>query len=239
MIKRDPNLHKGHRARVKKRIMLHGLDGMNQHQIAEAMLFFSIPQGDTNELAHTLVNACGGTIVGVLNTPYKKLLKINGIGEHTACFITMCRLVAQLYLKETYNGNGSSGKIQDSADLCDYFRRVFVGIDKEEIHCAAFNAEQELIGELKVAEGGFDGVSLIPRKIFDFAADHNSSLIAIAHNHTSGSCLPSHEDVEITAELVKHLRYFDIEISDHIIIGSEGAFSMRSSQYNKTVWSDV
>lgn len=236
MAKRDPILHKGHRERMKNRILKNGFDGMNDHQIAEAMLFFSIPQGDTNETAHRLVNECGGSIVGVINTPYKKLITIKGIGAHTAHLINFIRLISQYYLKKSYIEIRHNNRINGSPDLCDYFKRVFVGTEKEELHVAAFDDDYQLIAERKIGEGGFNGVSVVPRKIFDFAAECGCTCIAIAHNHPVGSCLPSIEDVEIMIEFVKYFRYFDVKIADHIIVGNDDAFSMRSSIYKKQIW---
>ena len=236
MAKRDPILHKGHRLRMKKQVLRDGLDGLSDHQIAEVMLFYSIPQGDTNELAHRLVNECGGTITGVINTPYKKLIKIKGIGEHTAYLIDFIRKFTQIYLKRSYMYSETGDGLKGAAELSEFFRRVFVGTEKEEIHAAAFSGNHDLIAEECIAEGSFSEVPVVPRRILDFAEKHGSSSIVLAHNHPSVSCLPSHDDAKVTEELVHHLAYFDIEVADHIVVGTDGVFSMRSSVYKERIW---
>ena len=43
-------LHDGHRSRMKAEFLKGGLDHMPPHRVMELLLFYSIPQGDTNEL---------------------------------------------------------------------------------------------------------------------------------------------------------------------------------------------
>jgi len=52
-------MHDGHRQRLKNRFLEEGLDGFEDHQILELLLFFSIPRKDTNESAHTLLEKYG------------------------------------------------------------------------------------------------------------------------------------------------------------------------------------
>ena len=53
------NVHEGHRKRLKSRFLEEGLDGFDDHQVLELLLFFSIPQKNTNVLAHELVRNMG------------------------------------------------------------------------------------------------------------------------------------------------------------------------------------
>ena len=42
----------------------------------------------------------------------------------------------------------------------------------------------------------------------------------MVHNHPSGDPTPSPEDVRVTAEAVKAGQLLDIEVLDHVVIGS-------------------
>lgn len=238
MGERKPYLHRGHRARVKRQILARGLDSMNDHQVAEAMLFYAIPRGDTNELAHELINRCGGTLTGVLDTRYEDLTEIDGVGEHTAHFINFLRLIAVRYLNDSYKRSAPE-PATGSHELCELFVRSFLGSVREEIHAAAFAGNGKLICEQKLAEGSFGEVAVPPRRLLDFAAANNSSCIAIAHNHPSGNFLPSREDIEVTADYHMLLAAMDVDLTDHIIIGNEGAYSLRSSVTAGHIWGNT
>ena len=60
------SIHAGHRRRVKDEFNARGLEGWPDHRILELLLFFAIPQGDLNGLAHDLVDRFG-SLAGVLD----------------------------------------------------------------------------------------------------------------------------------------------------------------------------
>ena len=51
--------HGGHLARLKERFLREGLGGFEKHNILELLLFFGIPQRDTNPIAHALLKRFG------------------------------------------------------------------------------------------------------------------------------------------------------------------------------------
>ena len=71
-------MHEGHRSRLKNRFLEEGLDGFEDHQILELLLFYAIPRRDTNELAHTLISKYG-SLSGVLEADPKDLAKTSGL----------------------------------------------------------------------------------------------------------------------------------------------------------------
>ena len=48
---KDGSVHAGHRDRKKQQFLRHGLDAFADHEALELLLFYSIPQQDTNPLA--------------------------------------------------------------------------------------------------------------------------------------------------------------------------------------------
>jgi DNA repair protein RadC len=47
----------------------------------------------------------------------------------------------------------------------------------------------------------------------------------LSHNHPSGNLKSSRADDDLTAKIVQACRFFDMRLSDHIIITSEGYYS--------------
>ena len=50
------NLHQNHRERVKDRFVKYGLSNFMEHEILELLLFYAVPQVDTNPISHQLIN---------------------------------------------------------------------------------------------------------------------------------------------------------------------------------------
>ena len=84
----DGKKHGGHRDRLRERFIRDGLDGFEEHNILEMLLFYPIPQKDTNELAHALLDRFG-SLESVFNATPEELMQIDGVGEHTARFLSM------------------------------------------------------------------------------------------------------------------------------------------------------
>ena len=77
--------HTGHRKRVKTEFLTRGLEGWPEHRVLELLLFYALPQGDVNGLAHDLVDRFG-SLAGVLDASPDQLCKVKGISEHTQPF---------------------------------------------------------------------------------------------------------------------------------------------------------
>lgn len=74
-------VHKGHRQRMKRRFLEHGLDNFDDVNVLELLLFYADPRRDTNPLAHALLDQFG-SLAGVLEAAPGDLEKIPGIGEN-------------------------------------------------------------------------------------------------------------------------------------------------------------
>ncbi len=80
-VKRDPELHKGHRKRLMDTFIAGGR--LTEIQALELLLFYCIPRVDTNELSHRLLNRFGG-IFEVLNADVDEIAEIPGMGISSA-----------------------------------------------------------------------------------------------------------------------------------------------------------
>ena len=52
-------MHEGHRQRLKNRFLTEGIGSFEDHEVLELLLYYAIPQGDTNPLAHRLLEHFG------------------------------------------------------------------------------------------------------------------------------------------------------------------------------------
>ena len=72
------SIHQGHRQRVKTEFLARGLEGMPDHRALELLLYYAIPQGDVNPLAHALLEHFGD-LTAVFHATYEQLLEVKGI----------------------------------------------------------------------------------------------------------------------------------------------------------------
>lgn len=111
----------GHRARMRQRMMKEGVDGFQDHEVLEFLLFQYLPRRDTNKMAHNLLDKFGG-FAGVLNADPKQLECIEGISDVTACNIAILKEVFVRYRRsqaQTINLGSLSAIIQYARKLTE------------------------------------------------------------------------------------------------------------------------
>jgi DNA repair protein RadC len=74
-------------------------------------------------------------------------------------------------------------------------------------------------------------------EVFKPAITRMARSIILAHNHPSGACLPSREDMECTRRLVKAGKLMDIPIVDHLVIGHNNQFASLKRE-KPELWTD-
>jgi len=82
----------------------------------------------------------------------------------------------------------------------------------------------------EVAAGTSKGVISNPKEMLQLALLVNASFLIIAHNHPSGTLIPSRSDVRFTTSMKKACRLVDMTLLDHIIFTSESYFSFSDAR---------
>lgn len=114
--------------------------------------------------------------------------------------------------------------------LVNYLRTVvFARPEKgERLHAIFFDGQRTNLEEVTIAWGGQDSLSLRMRDLFGPALEVGATSMVLAHNHPSGHCRPSEEDVLSTKRLQVIARALDIELLDHLIFTRSRVYSMRA-----------
>lgn len=210
-----PGLHRNHRQRLKNRYLREGLAGFEPHNILELLLFYTIPQKDTNELAHLLLNRFG-SLFGVFDAPVAELVKVPGIGLHTA---TLIRLIPDLWSAyERDRSRTPRQKVNSTARAAEILAPHFIGRTTEAVFAMAMDSSGGLIGTQLVAEGSPGRALIDVRRICEWAIEVRAANIVLAHNHPgSNHCYPSGDDCNATARVAAILKGLDVCLQDHLI----------------------
>lgn len=225
--KNNKNVHEGHRQRLRERFLRDGLEGFQDHNVLELLLFFSIPVRDTNEDAHRLMNEFG-SLSGVFDAKYEDICKVRGIGERTALLI---KLVPELFRRYEVDKLNKDTVMLNSADLvAGYVSKYFKGLTEEKLYALYLDSNCKLLSFQLISSGGVNSAPMNNRLIAEYAYSTNAASIILVHNHPSGICAPSRKDIDVTIAMADILGTIGIRLSDHIIIGNgDDYFSFRLS----------
>ena len=219
------SIHTGHRQRAKEEFLTRGLAGLADHRVLELLLFYAIPQGDVNPLAHRLVEHFG-SLSGVFNAPYEELVKVKGVGANTATLIRLLPAMAARYLEQS---GELGGEMNTSWQFQQLLMPLFLGARNEMAYLVCLDGKNKLLTYRMLGEGITDTVTITARKVLEVALSCNASRVVLAHNHVSGIAMYSPADVTVTREVAKLLRQVDIQLMDHYIIANDDMVSMRES----------
>ena len=85
-----------------------------------------------------------------------------------------------------------------------------------------------------IADGDPASVGVSTRDIVHEALDSGCTNVIMAHNHPSGTALPSPADIQITSLVANALRVVEIHLLDHMVIADGDYVSMaQSEKYRK------
>lgn len=210
-------MHKDHRTRVKNRFLAEGLDHFEPHNILELLLFYAIPQKDTNELAHSLINRFG-SLENVFDASYQDLLTVPGIKEHSATLIKMIPALARRYSIEK---NKSGESLVDVDAWGKYFVSRYVGVNVETVFLLLLDNKFNVIDCVKLHEGSVSSSAVNIRKMTEIIFSKNAPMVVLAHNHPSGVAIPSGADIDLTIDLFRAFQVLDITFLAHILVAGD------------------
>jgi len=216
------SIHDGHRQRLKERYRKDGLDNFDELHVLELALFYSMGRKDTNPVAHGLLERFG-SLKQVLEASPEELMKVEGVGEHTAIFLQLIRDMGRYYQVKCAEANA----FLQTIDQCgEYLMPYFFGRKNETVFLLCLDAKCKVLACQNMGEGGVNSANISIRKLVEAALRVNATSVVIAHNHPSGLALPSDADVQTTVRLGKALRMVDIILVDHIIVCDDDFVSM-------------
>lgn len=212
-------MHEGHRQRMLRRLEQNE-ESLEEHELLEIMLFNAIPRKNTNPVAHELIRSFG-SIEGVLRASFEQLQTVSGVGAETAAYLRIAGILngRVKYSEQTFPAGLNPASFEEflSARYCGYatevFEIFFLDAHGKAMHCSRFTDYSETSATVSI-----DKLNKL------FAAHEPSGMLA-AHNHPSAPSLPSAADDKFTAHLALYCSVHRVKFYDHIIIGTDGAYS--------------
>lgn len=227
----EKNLHSGHRQRMLKKYLEHGIDCFEEHEILEIFLYTAYSRRNTNDISHQLIDRFG-SLEGVLNAGYDELVEEKNVGVTAAALISFMKDFARKYNKTELAGM----KLSSSEGVRRFCYELLKGSSTEEAHALFLDQGLNLIGESQISRGGPNSVDFDLRTIVTKAIRTQCSNIILAHSHPRGVLLPSSSDVASTRRVAQALRNIGIELVDHIIVNEDDSYSMRTARMLPDIW---
>ncbi|AGJ99423.1 DNA repair protein RadC 3 [Wolbachia endosymbiont of Drosophila simulans wNo] len=217
---------KGHRKRLRERIILDNGQSLLDYEILEHILYSAYSRIDVKPVAKNLIEIFG-SLNKVFNADLEALQNIEGI-SNAAISAIFC--VKQAFVRSAREEIKDLPIINNWENLLDYLKVSIGSLNKENFRVIYMNKRYRLIAEDLQNFGTVDQTPIYVREIIRRALLIGSTSIVISHNHPSGDIQPSSSDMFLTRQLAEACKSIGIELIDHIIITFSSYFSFKENR---------
>ena len=211
----DANIHKGHRSRMRSKLVLHGARIFDTYELLEMLLYSVIPYRDTNPIAKRLLDAFG-SLDGVLRADASELAKVDGIGERAAEFIS---LVGSLTDPDEVFADESAVVYDDCSVVGEHFIKFFEGESDYAVAVLLLDGAMHPIATEKLYSLDYGSGGVKASAFIDAAMRWHASVAIVAHLHPHGAVYPTPQD-RATGNLVRDgLAGVGVNLVEHFIVG--------------------
>lgn len=218
-----PHYH-DHRLRLRQRFEEAGAGALADYELLELLLFRTIPRVDTKPLAKALL-AQFGDLAAVLAAPARRIAEVKGAGPAVAQDLKLVQALLERSAKAELKKRPA---ISSWAQLVNYCRMSMAHAPREQFRVLFLDVKNQLIADEVLNEGTVDHAPVYPREVARRALELSAAAVILVHNHPSGDPKPSAADVAITREIVAAAEAVSVKVHDHLVIGRNGAESLKS-----------
>jgi DNA repair protein RadC len=188
-----------------------------------AELFAPFAGSDAEPLAERLIGRFG-SLRRVLDAPLPQLRAAAGGYESAVDAIFGARRLVEAALGEELVGTPVDGS--DPA-LHRYLRTRIGGAREERLHAIYADARRGYLTDEPVIMGSSSRIEARVRPLIERALALGAAGVLLAHNHPSGRCRPSADDISGTLRLAEIAEALELTLIDHLIVTRTRVFSMR------------
>ena len=172
------------------------------------------------ELMQQILEHCNNNLNTLGKMSIRELTTFKGVGEAKAITILAACEFGKRRQMETAEERPDLGT---ATRIYNHMHPVLQDEDVEEFWLLLMNQNHRLIKKIRIARGGISEVSVDVRILIREAVLANATILAVCHNHPSGSLVPSRMDNDLTYSIQNACKLMRIRFLDHIII-TDGAY---------------
>lgn len=156
-------------------------------------------------------------LAGLASASLADLVRMRGVGPVKAIELKAAFELARRLSLATPDARRV---IRTPRDIVDMLGPEVVRLDREHLHVVLLSTKHHVIGIREIYRGTLNSSVVRVAELFKAAIRDDAASIIIVHNHPSGDPTPSGDDIQITTDAVAAGRLLDIEVIDHVIVGS-------------------
>lgn len=208
--------------RPREKLILKGRQALSDAELLAILLASGSSDESALDLSKRILYQVGTSLHQLARLNVQDLQQFKGIGKAKAVSIIAA---LELGLRRCSSLEPAKPRITQSEDAYTIMRQYLINLPHEEFWLLMLSSKNEIFRIDQVSKGGITTTHVDPKIIFHMAMRFGASRIVLAHNHPSGDAKPSKADLRLTQRLREGAHILDIDVIDHIIIGSSSYYS--------------
>lgn len=212
--------------RPREKLLHQGAEALSNAELLAILIGSGSPKESAVDLMKRVLSDCHNNLNTLGKMTVRELMEYNGVGEAKAITILAACELGKRRQREHPEERPDLGT---ATRIYNYMHPTMQDLDVEEFWLLLLNQNYRLIKKIRISHGGITEVSVDVRIIMKEAVLANATIMAVCHNHPSGSLRPSRHDEAITTALQKACELMRIHFMDHVIITDGSYFSFHES----------
>ena len=203
-----------------------GPQALSNAELLAILIGSGTPGVSAVELMQNVLNGCSNNLNMLGKMSIRQLMAHKGIGEAKAITILAACELGKRRQMETPEERPD---LSTATKIYRHMYPIMQDLDVEEFWVLFLNQNHRLIKKIRISHGGLSEVSVDLRIIMREAVLANATIMAVCHNHPSGSISPSRQDDALTESIRRACEVMRIRLMDHLIIVDGSYFSYHES----------
>jgi DNA repair protein RadC len=206
--------------RPRERLLTHGAETLSDAELVAILLGSGLRGKNAIQLARELLS---DGMAALRRRDPRELEHVPGVGPAKVARISAAfELARRLSSGQPDDPPTYEAEVVGRKLVLDYAHHR-----QERLGAVFLDSRQRILKQREIYVGTINSALVSTRDIISFALQQNATGVVVFHNHPSGNPAPSAEDLSFTKKLEQSLVLVDVELVDHLIIGSHRYYSMR------------
>lgn len=201
--------------RPREKMMEKGEQALSNSELLAILIGSGTTKKSAVELMQDVMKQCNGRFAQLSRMSLDELTSFPGIGPAKA--VTL-KAAAEIARRRTLESTDDITIISNAEVAYRLMHPIVRDLPHEEFWVLLLNNNSGLIRKERLSTGGLTATAVDVRLVLKKALLADATQMIVCHNHPSGSCRPSNDDIALTDRIKDAAQTMRIRLVDHIIL---------------------
>lgn len=202
-----------------------GAESLTNEELLAVILSDNTADESAKTTASELMANADGSLQRLVDVDTMRLRMVSGLGLRRALRL---KASAEFGRRVVCAETAALDVISSSSDVVRIMEPLLGDLAHEECWALYLATSGKIIERQRISQGGVQATVVDSKLILKRAIELLAVQIILVHNHPSGSCEPSPQDIALTERVAEGAKLFDMRLVDHVIIARGSNYSFRA-----------